>query len=91
MFLLDCPWLECMVDVEKLNSGGTEGRTLEIEAILVFLDRLDAGEAEHWNIGAALGPMRPNSVRDQHGRTYLYFSFQTVIRAKLYSESFASQ
>ena len=88
-FLLDCPWNDCVVGVEQLVPAGTEPLTLKTETMLVFLDSPNAEETEHWNIGAALGPMKPNSVRDGNGRTYLYFSYKTLIRAKLYSKRMA--
>ena len=90
-FLLDCPWLNCIVDVEQLGPAGAQTLALKTEAMLVFFDEPKAGEAEHPNIGAALGPMEPNSVGDGEGNTCLLFSYKALIRATLYSQSFADR
>ncbi len=90
-FLLDCPWLNCIVSVEQLGPTGTQTLALETEAMLVFFDEPKAEEAEHPNIGAALEPMEPNSVEDGEGNTCRLFSYKALIRATLYSQSFADR
>jgi len=89
-FLLDCPWLNCVVLVEQLRPAeNPEPSTLKTEAMLVFLIKPEPGETEQWIVGAALGAMEPISVPDGQGRMFLRFSYKTLVRAMLYSERLA--
>jgi len=59
--------------------------------MLVFFNESKAEKTEHSNIEVALESMKLNLIEDEKRNTCRLFSYKALIRATLYSQSFADR